>query len=77
MTETGEENRFSIVNEAGVGENSVSSDGFSLPKSDIPHKDLKRLYKRDPIVHREVNKEIEDLFGKEPIVNSENDELKE
>jgi len=89
MAVTEEENRFSIINEthgdsnlkgliseSGVGENYVSSDGFSLPKSDIPHKDLKRLYKRDPIVHREVNKEIEDLFGKEPVVKTEKEELK-
>ncbi len=77
MTESEEKNRFSIITESGVGENYVTADGFTLPKNDIPQKDLKKLYERDPIVHREVNKEIEDLFGKEPVVTADSDELKE
>ncbi len=75
MSENSEENRFSIIQEAGVGENYVSSDGFSLPKNEIPQKDLRRLYERDPVVHREVNKEIEDLFGKEPKVSADSEDL--
>ncbi|MFO8109757.1 MAG: hypothetical protein R6U17_04445 [Thermoplasmata archaeon] len=44
MSENSEVNRFSIIHENGVGENYISSDGFSLPKNEISQKDLRRLY---------------------------------
>lgn len=54
----------------------VDSEGYESPKS-IKQSDVKDLYTRDNIVHRRVNKQLQDMFGQPPEVRSDNETLRE
>lgn len=73
-----EDGRFFIVNTEGALEDSyITFNGAHMPDGDVPREHINLLYKRDEIVHREIFKEIQDLFGIPPKVITDNDELKE
>jgi len=74
-----EENKsdFEIINEGGITDDYLSVDGIELPDKDVEDEKVEKLYRRDPIVHRAVEKEIEDLFGLRPSVEADDEELED
>ncbi len=71
------ESDFEIVNEGGVTDDYLSVDGIELPDKNIEDEKVEKLYRRDPIVHRAVEKEIEDLFGLRPSIEAESKKLED
>jgi len=71
------ESDFEIINEGGVTDDYLSVDGIELPDKDVEDEKVEKLYRRDPIVHRAVEKEIEDLFGLRPVVEADSEDLED
>jgi len=71
------ESDFEIINEGGVTDDYLSVDGIELPDKEVEDEKVEKLYRRDPIVHRAVEKEIEDLFGLRPSVEADSKELED
>jgi len=70
------ESDFEIINE-GVTGDYLSVDGIELPDKEVEDEKVEKLYRRDPIVHRAVEKEIEDLFGLRPSVEADDEKLED
>ncbi len=70
------ESDFEIINE-GVTDDYLSVDGIELPEKEVEDEKVEKLYRRDPIVHRAVEKEIEDLFGLRPSIEGDSEELED
>ncbi len=68
---------YKVINEAEVTDNFLDVDGIKLPEGKLDEDKIEKLYRRDPIVHRAIEKEIEDLFGLRPRIKSDSENLKE
>ena len=75
--ETNSRSNYKIINEAEVTDDFLDVDGIKLPEGKLDEDKIEKLYRRDPIVHRAIEKEIEDLFGLRPVVKSDSEKLKE
>jgi len=71
------ESDFEIINEGGVTDDYLSVDGIELPDKEVEDEKVEKLYRRDPIVHRAVEKGIGDLFGLRPSVEGESEEIED